>query len=712
MNKDFIGESLDRVDGRLKVTGAAKYSGEYKPAGLTYGVLVPATITSGILNAIDTKAALRASGVIAVITPFNAPKVPGYQPDAPRPMKGLKLFNDNKIHFNGQPVALVIADTFERATHAASLIKCKYERQSFATNFHENMETNSKPAGEQHKEYVRGEANAYKSAPFIVEESYTLPSEMHNPMELHVTTAIWDGDDKVTLYTKSQGVISSQRAIATAFNLEQKNVQINSHFVGGAFGSSLRTWPHEIAAVQAARMVKRPVRVTLTREQMFLLVGYRPLTVQKIGIGATADGKLVGITHESFSQTATYEDFTERSVNVSRFLYASPNANTRYKIVPLNVGVPAPMRGPGEATGAYALESALDELSYKLNIDPIELRLKNYADVNPETNLPWSSKYLKECYQQGAARIGWDKRAQKPGTNRDGEWLVGYGMGGGAFGAYRGKTQARIILSADGTVVIKSATSDIGPGTATAMVVIAADRLGLSADKITFELGNSALPVAPTQGGSSTVSSVGSAVNDVCVALKQKLYNLSGKPENSTDPIDYTNVLQQHNLPSLELTTESDVNPDAKKYAMYSFSAHFVQVYVHPVTGVVKIKKVVAVVDGGKIINMKTASSQMIGGAVGGIGMAMTEEAVIDDRYGKYINSNFADYHVPVNADIPQIEAIFIDKPDPVLNPLGTKGIGEISLIGVAPAVANAVYNATGRRIREMPITPDKILKG
>jgi xanthine dehydrogenase YagR molybdenum-binding subunit len=706
MNKDFIGEPLDRVDGRLKVTGAAKYSGEFKPANLAYGVLVPSTIASGIVNAIDTKAALKAAGVIAVITPFNATKVPGYQPDAAKPMKGLKLFNDNKVYFNGQPIALVIAETFEKATHAAGLIKCNYQRQSFATNFHENMESNSKPAGEQHKDYLRGQADAYKSAPVMIEAAYTLPSEMHNPMELHVTTAIWEGDDKVTLYTKSQGVISSQKAIATAFNLDPKNVQINSHFVGGAFGSSLRTWPHEIAAVQAAKMVKRPVRLTLTREQMFLLVGYRPLTVQKIGIGADADGKLIGITHESFSQTAAYEDFTERSVNVSRFLYNSPNVNTRYKIVPLNIGVPAPMRGPGEATGAYALESALDELSYKLNIDPIELRLKNYADINPESNLPWSSKYLKECYQQGATAIGWDKRQQKPGASKDGEWLVGYGMGGGAFGAYRSKTQAKIILSENGSVVIKSAASDIGPGTATAMVVIAADKLGLPADKITFELGNSSLPAAPTQGGSSTVSSVGSAVNDVCEALKKKLHELAG----NNDSIDYSNILKQHNLPSLELTVESDVNPDAKKYSMYSFSAHFVQVYVHPLTGVVKIKKVIAVVDGGKIVNMKTASSQMIGGAVGGIGMAMTEEAVIDDRFGRYVNSNLADYHVPVNADIPQIEAIFINKPDPVLNPLGTKGIGEISLIGVAPAVANAVYNATGKRIREMPITPDKIL--
>ena len=710
MKKDTIGDPLSRVDGRLKVTGGAKYSGEYKVPGLTYGVLVPATITNGIVSAIDTKAAERSPGVLAVITPFNAPKVPGYQPDAPKPLKGLKLFNDNKIYFNGQPMALVIADTFERATYAAGLIKATYQPQPFETNFHKNLNNGVVPQGGNYKDYVRGTANAYKNAPVQVEQEYLLPSEMHNPMELHITTAFWDGDDKVTLYTKSQGVMGSQRAVATAFNLDPKNVQINSRFVGGAFGSSLRTWPHEIAAVQASKLVKRPVKLTLTREQMFTLVGYRPLTIQKIGLGATADGKLIGITHESHSQTAVYEEFTENSVNVSRFLYNSPNVNTLYKVVPLNVGVPAPMRGPGEATGSFALESALDELSYLLNIDPIELRLKNYADTDLERNLPWSSKYLKECYSKGAERIGWDKRMAKPGGNKDGEWLVGYGIGCGAFGAYRSRTLAKIKLMPNGTVNIQSATSDIGPGTATAMVLIAADTLGMPADKITFELGNSSFPMAPTQGGSATVSSVGSAVHDACVALKQKLNTLSGKPQDSTDAIDYENILKLHNLPLLEITQESKSGDDAKNYSMYSFSAHFAQVYVHPLTGQVKIKKVVAVVDAGKIVNHKTASSQMIGGAVGGIGMAMTEEAVFDDRFGRYVNGNFADYHVPVNADIPQIEAIFIDKPDPIINPVGTKGIGEISLIGVAAALANAVYNATGKRIRELPITPDKLI--
>jgi len=710
MKKDAIGDPLSRVDGRLKVTGGAKYSGEYKVPGLTYGVLVPATIANGTVTAMDIKAAQRAPGVLAVITPFNAPKVPGYQPGTPRTIRGLKLFNDDKVHFNGQPIALVVAETFERATYAASLVKATYKAEPFETDFHKNFDKGVVPYDGKYQDYVRGEADAYKKAPVIIEQDYMLPSEMHNPMELHVTTAYWEGEDKVTLYTKSQGVIGSQRSIANAFALDPKNVQIHSRFVGGAFGSSLRTWPHEVAAVQAAKLVQRPVKLTLTREQMFTLVGYRPLTIQKIGLGATPDGKLVGITHESHSQTAVYEEFTENAVNVSRFLYASPNANTRYKVVPLNVGVPAPMRGPGEATGSFALESALDELSYKLKIDPIELRLRNYTDRDPERNLPWSSKFLKECYQLGSERIGWARRSAQPGSQRDGEWLVGYGIGCGAFGAYRSKTQAKIKLIPDGTVNIQSATSDIGPGTATSMTLVAADTLGLPVDKITFELGNSSFPVAPTQGGSQTMSSVGSAVHDACVALKQKLNVLAGLPADSTAAIDYGGILQQLNLPMLEITQESQSSEEAKKYSMYSFSAHFAQVYVHPLTGVVKVRRLVAVVDGGKIVSYKTASSQMIGGAVGGIGMVLTEEAVFDDKYGRYVNGNFADYHVPVNADVPDIEAIFIDKPDPIINPLGTKGLGEISLIGVAAAVANAVYNATGKRIRELPITPDKIL--
>jgi len=710
MEKSQIGDALSRVDGRLKVTGQAKYSGEYKLPNLAYGVLVPATITNGSINAIDIKAAKRVPGVIDIITPFNFTGLPGFKPDATQPIKGLKLFNDTLVHFNGQPIALVIAETLEKATYAASLVKATYKQDPFETNFHSNRDKSVTPQGGKYKDYVRGEADAYKKAPVTVEQEYLQPSEMHNPMELHVTIATWDGDDKVNLYTKSQGVVSSQRTIANAFGLKPENVQINSRFVGGAFGSSLRTWPHEIAAAYAARLVKRPVKLTLTREQMFTLVGYRPFTIQKIGLGATPDGKLVGIKHESYSQTAVYEEFTENSVNCSRFLYDSPNCNTLYKVVPLHVGVPAPMRGPGEATGSFALESALDELSYKLNIDPIELRLRNYAETDPERNLPWSSKYLRQCYELGAERIGWENRSPIPRSQQEGEWFVGYGIGCGAFGAYRNRALAKIKISADGTVNIQSATSHIGPGTGTAMTLIASDLLGVPVNKITFELGNSSFPAAPTQGGSSTVSSVGSAVHDACLAIREKFNTLAGLPAGSNAPLDYVKLLQQNNLPYLELTETSQSGEQAKNYSMYSFSAHFAKVLVHPLTGMVKVQRLIAAVDAGRIVSHKTAASQMIGGAVGGIGMVLTEEAIFDDRYGRYINGNFADYHVPVNADIQQIEAVFIDKPDPYINPIGTKGIGEISLIGVAAAVANAVYNATGIRVRELPITPDKLV--
>ncbi|MBS1664646.1 MAG: xanthine dehydrogenase family protein molybdopterin-binding subunit [Bacteroidetes bacterium] len=708
MNKSLIGDSMSRVDGRLKVTGQAKYSGEYKLPGLAYGVLVPATITKGTITAIDVKAAKRTPGVIEVITPFNFAGLPGFKPDAAQPVRGLKLFNDKSVSFNGQPIALVVAESFEKATYAASLVRATYQEEAFETDFHKNREKGVTPQGGKYKDYLRGEANAYKKAPVVVEQEYLQPSEMHNPMELHVTIASWEGEDKLTVYTKSQGVVSTQRTFSNAFGIKPENVQVNSRFVGGAFGSSLRTWPHEIAAAYAARLVRRPVKVTLTREQMFTLVGYRPFTIQKIGLGATADGKLLGITHESYSQTATYEEFTENSVNCSRFLYDAANCNTLYKVVPLHVGVPAPMRGPGEATGSFALESALDELSYALKMDPIQLRLKNYAERDPERNLPWSSKYLRECYELGAERIGWENRSPRPGSQKEGEWLVGYGIGCGAFGAYRGRALAKIKIMADGSVNIQSATSDIGPGTGTAMTLIASDLLGVPAGKITFELGNSAFPMAPTQGGSSTVSSVGSAVHDACMAIRQKFAALDG--QSAEGPLDYVALLQKHSLPYLELTEESQSSEQAKNYSMYSFSAHFAKVHVHPLTGVVKVMRLVAVVDAGRIVSHKTAASQMIGGAVGGIGMVLTEEAIFDDKYGRYVNGNFADYHVPVNADIHQIEAIFIDKPDRYINPLGTKGIGEISLIGVAASVTNAIYNATGKRVRELPVTPDKLI--
>ena len=725
----------ERVTGRAVVTGKAKYIAEHEIKDITYGVLVGSTITKGTITAMDTRAAEKAPGVLAVITHLNSPKVPGYDAGAnpvkgPTGGRGLEVFNGNTIYFNGQPIALVIADTFERATYAASLIKAQYNKEEHQTDFKEIGKKVVGLEGARYKDNIRGEADAWRNAQVKFEAEYIVPLEVHNPMELHATIAIWNGDDKVTVYEKTQGVKSTQRSIMNAFKLKEENVQVYAPFVGGGFGSALRTWPHAIAALIGAKKLGRPVKLVLTRDQMFTMVGYRPYTVQKIGIGADSNGKLVGLTHEADSTTSMYEEFNEGTVNISRLLYACPNVTTRYKVFPFNVSTPTWMRGPGEATGTFALESALDELSYALNLDPIELRVRNYAEKDPENGKPYSSKFLMDAYKLGAEKIGWKDRNPKPASMNEGEWLVGYGMGTGVFGASRGTAKALARIYADGTLLVQSAVSDSGPGTATAMSLIAADVMGMHTNKVSFELGDSSLPSGPTQGGSTTTSTLGSAVYDVCRSLQKKLADLAVKipswqnlkPEelkfengNFVSPdklkkISYTDILKQNGLNQVEVTEESKRSDEMNKYSAYSYSVHFVKLMVYPVTGVIKVVRVVTACDAGKIISPKTAESQVIGGVVGGIGMALMEEGVIDNRYGRWINNNFADYHVPVQADVPHIEAVFVNKPDPILNPVGAKGMGEIAIIGFAAAVANAVYHATGKRIRQLPITLDKLV--
>jgi xanthine dehydrogenase YagR molybdenum-binding subunit len=711
LHKPSSADGMSRVDGHAKVTGAAKYSAEYTLPGLVYGVLVGSKIAKGHIKSIDTKIAERAPGVLSVITHLNSPKIAGYQvskdPGKSEPEKGpINVFYDSKIIYYGQPVALIIADSFERALHAASLVKAQYTAEKQATSLKDNIDRAFAPNGEE--AYKRGVPDAWRSAPVKVEAKYTLPNEVHNPMELHAIIARWDAPDKLTVWTKTQGVKDTQSNLAKIFKLPETSVQVNSKYVGGAFGSALQVWPHEVAALIGAKVTGRPVKLVLARADMFTSVGYRPLTWQKIGIGASADGKLVGISHEAIAQTSVYEDFAEGPTGVSRSLYACPNVYSTNKIVSLNVGSPTWMRGPGEATGVYALECALDELSYKLNIDPIELRIRNHADKDPASGKPYSGKNLKEAYRLGAESIGWNNRSQNPGSATKDGWLVGYGMAGGVFGAYRDEATIKATMMADGTLIFKSAVSDIGPGTGTAMVSIASEAMGIPASRIRFDLGDSSFPNAPQQGGSATVSTVGSAVYQACTDLKEKFQQLIGN--GGVNKPDYAKVLKQHNLTELQVTVDSKAGTEANEFAMYSWSVHFVSVLVHPTTGVVKLEKVVCVADSGRIISPKTARSQIVGGAVMGIGMALSEEAVIDHRYGKTINNNLADYHVPVNADIPQIEAIFVNIPDKNVNALGAKGMGEIALIGMAPAVANAVYNATGKRVRELPITPDKLI--
>ncbi|WP_046245382.1 xanthine dehydrogenase family protein molybdopterin-binding subunit [Hymenobacter terrenus] len=736
-----IGTPMNRVDGRLKVTGAATYSAEYQLPGLAYAVLVGSTIARGRVSSIDTRAAERAPGALAVITHFNAPKVPGFakgqNPSQP-PTAGqpLQVFQDDKVRFNDQPIAVVVADTYERARFAAGLVKAQYVQEKHQTDMTVGTRQAFQPTQARKNpkspvaDYQRGRADAYQTAPIKLEAEYIIPTEVHHPIELQAVTAHWEAPDRLTLYDKTQGTIRTRNDFAKEWNLPEANVKVIATFVGGAFGNGLHSWPHESAAIMAAKQVNRPVKLVLSREQMFTMVGYRPYTWQKIGMSATPDGKITALTHEATGQTSTYEEFTESTVQQSRMMYAAPNVNTRYRLAALDVSTPIWMRGPGEATGAFALESAMDEMAHQLRLDPLEFRLRNYADQDPENGRPWSTKFLKECYQMGAERIGWSKRPLTPGTLRDGDWLVGYGMGVGTFGAHRSKAQTSARLLPTGTVLLQCATTDIGPGTGTAMTQIAADTLGLPPEKIRFELGNSQFPTAPTQGGSSTVNSVGAAVQEACLALRDKLRQLAAASNsafavaqkedvvladgylaltgNPAARANYADLVRQPD--DALVTVESKPSEEQKKYSMYSFSVHFAKVRVQPLTGEVRVSKLVSCADAGTIVNLKTAANQMKGGAVGGIGMALMEAATIDNRFGRYITKDLADYHVPVHADAPAVEVLFVNQPDPHVNALGTKGIGEIAIIGVAPAIANAVFNATGKRIRELPITPDKLI--
>jgi xanthine dehydrogenase YagR molybdenum-binding subunit len=681
--------------------------------------------------------------VLAVVTHLNAPKTPGSKPVGKDPSQpqtvgsALRIFTDDQIRFNDQPIAVVVADTLERARFAARLVKGQYAQEKHQTNLEANKPQAFLPTSARKNpkspmnDYQRGQADAYKTGAIKLEQEYVIPTEVHHPMELQAITAHWEAPDRLTLYDKTQGTMATRRDFAKEWGLPEENVKVIATYVGGAFGNALHSWPHESAAIIAAKVVNRPVKLMLTREQMFTMVGYRPHTWQKVGMSATADGKITAITHESIGQTSTYEEFTESTLAQTRMMYQSPNLTTRYRLAALNVGSPIWMRGPGEATGAFALESAMDEMAYLLKLDPLEFRLRNYTEQDPETGKPWSSKFLKECYQLGAERVGWSQRKLAPGAVRDGDWLIGYGMGVGTFGAHRGSSKASAQLLPNGTVLLQSAVTDIGPGTGTAMTQIAADTLGLAPARIRFEWGNSDFAQAPTQGGSAIVNTVGPAVQEACLALKDKLRELAGagnaafasaKKEdvafadnhltlngNDSARASYADLVKQAG--GTAVTVQSKPNGEnGQKYSMYSFSVHFAQVRVHVLTGEVRVSKLVSCADAGTIINEKTAGNQMKGGAVGGIGMALMEHAIIDDRFGRYVTKDLADYHVPVHADAPDIQVAFVNRPDPYVNALGTKGIGEIATIGVAPAIANAVFNATGKRVRELPITPDKLV--
>ena len=734
-NIDTIFWEDERVDGADKVTGKARYTAEHNLPNMAYAVFVTSNIAKGTIKNLDTTKALAMNGVLDVIYYGNCPAVPGYNSNAAeRPKnvsewRGHKVLYDNKVRFFGQPIALIVADSLENANAAIRFVKPEYEIEKFETNFDK---ARLDPANLKAPiSYKRGAGNT-KAIAATVDAEFNIPIEVHNPMELQATIAYWEAEDKVLLYDKTQGPKSTQGVVARTFGLPEKNVRVIAENVGGAFGSSLRSWSNVPAACIASKKLNRPVKLVLTRPQMFSLIGYRPQSWQKVNIASDAEGNFLSINHEAISSTSRYEDFREGIVDVSKFLYACENITTKYSILPLDLSTPIWMRGPGEATGCFALESAIDELSYKLKMDPIALRIKNFTTVNPENKLPFSDNNLKVCYDYGKEKIGWKNRPTIPGTLKENGWLIGYGMAVGVFGAGKGSASVRAVLSNDGKLLLECAVSDMGPGTTTAMTRIAAETMQMPIGKIKFKLGDSDLPPGPSQGGSGTTSTVGSAVDLACKTLQQKLIALAiqyapGFNSYTADTLEVKNelvslktdaskniniveLLKIANQEKIDLTiTSNGKTAEQLKFTSNSFSAHFVKLAVNAKDGKIKVLQVITTGDSGKIISPKTARSQMLGGVVGGLGMALSEKLEIDHTTGQITNASFGAYHVPLHSQIPPTEAWFINKPDMNMNDIGAKGIGEIALIGFAAAISNAVYNATGKRVRDLPITPDKL---
>ena len=714
----YVGQPVSRVDGPAKVTGQATYAAEFNLKNLAHAALVTSTISKGWIIGVDASEAEKAPGVIAVIWHENAPRL-AYKELEQRPQVDpqsgdqLRVFQGPEVLFDGQPVAVVVAETQEQARSAAGLVRVRYTPGEAITWMEEaDPEKPAEPVQKLGRpaEKGRGEAEAaFAEAPVTVDVTCSHEREYHNAMEPHATIAEWDGG-KLTLYDKSQWVDNVRSEIAHIFGMAEDDIHVISPFVGGAFGSALRTWPHVTIAALAARQVKRPVKLELTRRQQYTATGFRPRTVQRVRLGAEKDGTLTSIIQEVVGETSTYEEYAEITAEPPRLLYSCPNVLTRYRLTKMNSNSPCPMRAPGTATGIMAHEIAVDELAEALGMDPLAFRLHNYAERNEDKNLPWSSKKLRECYEMAAAHFGWSRRAKQIGSMREGMMLVGMGMATAYYASHRSPSAAQAVLYANGSVVVRTAASDMGPGTYTAMTQLAADALGVPIEAVDFELGDTDMPKAPVHGGSITLASVGNAVVDVCQVLRGKLAELAGPDGAPSDLQAMVALLQRQGLSVLRADGSAKPGEETEKYASAAFGAVFVEVHVDPMFGTVRVPRIIGAYDVGKVVNPKIARSQCIGGMVGGLGMGLLEQAEWDRRLGRVMNSNLAEYLVPVNADVQELEALFVPGEDTIFNPIGSKGVAEIALVGVAPAIANAVYHATGKRVRDLPILPEKLL--
>jgi xanthine dehydrogenase YagR molybdenum-binding subunit len=731
------GKGLDRVDARLKVTGQAQYAAEVPVANVVHAVIVESTIAKGQITSIDARLAEQAPGVLVVLTHLNAPKLPGAAKKAGPIDRVLQILQDPHVVYSGQPVALVVADSLERAQYAATLVAVRYDASSPVAEMDGSLGSAYKPgstgpAGEPDSK--RGDVSAAMArAHTTIDATYTTSVQNHNPMEPHATIAVWQGDDRLTVYDATQGIFGVRKKLALVFELAPDKVRVINHYVGGAFGCKGTPWSHVVLSTMAAKVLGRAVKLVLTRQQMFSMVGHRPKTLQRVVLGADASGALLAITHQVTSETSTFDEFVEPSAVQTRMLYACPCVETSHRLVRIDVGTPTFQRAPGESTGTFALESAMDELAQALRMNPLELRLRNYAETSPDDGKPWSSKSLRECYRQGAERFGWSKRVPRPRSTRDGRWLVGWGMATATYPARQSPSSAIARARPDGTVLVQAGSQDIGTGTYTIMTQIAADALGVPYERVRFELGDTTFPETPGSGGSQTASSTGSAVKMACLELRRKLAERAvadpASPLHGLSPDDigaedgallltadpsrrdpYQAVVARSGAPEITAEFHTKEKEDRKKFATHSFGADFVEVRVDDELGEVRVTRVVGAFAAGKILNPKTARSQLIGGIVWGLGLALFEHTERDSRSARVVTRDLADYHVPVHADVPMIDVIMIPEDDPHVNEIGAKGVGEIGITGVAAAIANAVHHATGKRVRELPITLDKLL--
>jgi xanthine dehydrogenase YagR molybdenum-binding subunit len=737
-----VGMAVSRVDGRAKVTGRATYAAEHPADDLVYGVVVNSTIATGRIVSIDAHEALMVQGVVDVLTHLNRPKMRSFglvHKDMTAPAGSpFKPLHDERIVYSGQPVALVVAETFEVARHAASLVRVVYDEQPHDTDLVAALSRQHAPkpfkVGFKPPPSEKGDADAaFAAAAVTVDSEFISGVEHHNPMELFATTVIRGDDGHLTIYDKTQSSINSRWYVSHVFGLHKNRVTVRNPYVGGAFGAGLRPQYQLPLAVMATLQLERSVRVVMTRQQMFTF-GHRPETWQRVRLAADQDGTLRSISHHAVAETSRFEDYTEVIVNWSGQLYRCDNIRMQYDLVDLDRFSPIDMRAPGAAHGLHALEVAMDELAGALHMDPLTLRMHNYAERDPMDDLEYSTKQLRACYEKGAQRFGWSKRPMEPRSMRDGNELIGWGMATGMWDALQMFARTTATLHPGGRLVVSSAASDIGTGTYTVMSQIAAAALGLPMEHVSFQLGDSTLPIAPVEGGSSHVTTIGSAVQGVCEKLQKQL--LAAALTMPGSPLDGATLRQVEfvdarirligqpaaAVPIADVVAHAGRPLDAsytvvsnmvkkRKFVRATHSAVFCEVRVDEEFGTVRVTRVVSAIDSGRIINAKTARSQITGAVVWGISQALHEETHTDHRLGRFMNRDLAEYHVAVNADIGDIDVIFVEEDDQIVSRIGAKGIGEIGIIGVSAAVSNAIHHATGRRIRSTPMTPDRVMR-